>query len=181
MFGFRARMLEEFPPRRGGEEQVAHFNPRAGGARSGGYIALQPAFHADAMRGAITRAGSDGKPRHGADGRQSLTPKAERRDTKQGRFFRQFGGGVAFHGQRQILRPHADAVIFHQDAVHAPAFDCDSDAPRPGIQGVFDNFLERGRRAFHHLTSRDAVGGGFRQQADGRARRGKGGCGHAPL
>ena len=88
---------------------------------------------------------------------------------------------MAFHGQRQILRPHADAVILHQNAVHPAAFQRDGDAKRPGIQRIFDNFLERGSRAFHNLTRRDAVRGGFRQQANGRARGHGWGSGHASL
>ena len=88
---------------------------------------------------------------------------------------------MAFNGERQIIRPHADAVIFHQNTVHPAAFQRDGNAKRPGIQSVFDNFLERSRRALHHLTGRDAVGGGFRQQANGRARQVEGGGRHAPL
>jgi hypothetical protein len=88
---------------------------------------------------------------------------------------------VAFHGQRQIIRPHAKAVIFHQNTVHPAAFQRDGDAKRPGIERIFDDFLEGSSRAFHNLTRRDAVRGGFRQQADGRARGHDGDGGHAPL
>ena len=85
------------------------------------------------MRRAVARAGGYGKPRHRADGRQGLTPETKCGDAEQRGFFRQFGRGVAFHGQRQILRPHADAVIFHQNTVHPAAFQRDGDAKRPGI------------------------------------------------
>ncbi len=87
---------------------------------------------------------------------------------------------MALHGQRQIRRPHADAVVLHQDAGDPAAVQRHADVPGAGIQGVLHQLLHRRRRAFHHLAGGDAVGGLRRQQADGAgARRAVHSAGHS--
>ncbi len=85
---------------------------------------------------------------------------------------------MAFDGQREVRRAHADAVILDQDAVHAAAFEQHGDAGGAGIERVLDDLLHRGGRAFDHLAGGDAVGGGLGEAADqgpgGRLGRGGG-------
>jgi hypothetical protein len=64
---------------------------------------------------------------------------------------------VAFQRQRNLVRPHATAIVGHFDQAQ-PAFgQAHNHLPRPGIDGVLDQFLERAGRALHHLASGDAV------------------------
>jgi hypothetical protein len=63
---------------------------------------------------------------------------------------------VAFQRQRDLVRPHAAAIVGHFDQAQ-PAFGQAQPPAPPGIDGVLDQFLERAGRALHHLASGDAV------------------------
>ena len=82
--GLGARVLEEFAPRRGGEEQVPHHDAGAERTGGGGRFPDDPAFDADrgGMR-RIARAGGDGEPRRRADRGQRLAPEPQRGDADQ--------------------------------------------------------------------------------------------------
>ena len=54
MARFGARLLQEFEPRRRGEEEIAHLDPRAGGMRGGLGLALGAAVDLEAPGGVGT-------------------------------------------------------------------------------------------------------------------------------
>ena len=106
------------------------------------------------------------EPPDGADGRQRLAAKAQGFDTQQ--IVRwQLGCGVAFDGQRQFVRGHALAVVGNGNERLTAVPDHHVDTPRPGVDGVFHQFLDHRGRALDHLAGGDAVDDGFRQAADG--------------
>ena len=77
----------------------------------------------------------------------------------------QFGRGMALHRQGEVISIHADAVVSDFDTIHATAIDGDRDACGAGIQRVFRQFSRSSSGTFDNFASRDAVDGGFRQQA----------------
>ncbi len=173
VIGFGARLLQEFPPRRRGVEQLGDHHAGAwragGGHRRRGGAALHP--DGPGVRRA-RRAGGDGKPPRGADRRQCLAAEAERGDAHElvarGIVGRELRGGVALHGQGEVVGAHAAAVIDHLDALDAAAGERDRDARRPGVERVLDQLLDRRRRTLDHLAGGDAVDQRLRQQADRR-------------
>ena len=77
---------------------------------------------------------------------------------------------MPLHRQREILPRHAAAVIPHLDET-APAVAEDGfHLSRPGIERIFHQLLDHGRRPLHHLTGGDAVDEGFGQTTDGHGR-----------
>ena len=65
---------------------------------------------------------------------------------------------MALQGQNGIGRTHARSVVAHADELFAAVFDVDSDAARSGVEGVFDQFLDRVGRTFDDFARRDLVG-----------------------
>lgn len=122
---------------------------------------------------ALSRTAGDGQPRHRADRGQGLAAEAEGRDTQQVDIARvvglQLGGGVAFDGQRQLVRRHPMPVVGDQDPRQPAAVGLDLDPRGTGVERILDQFLDGAGRAFDHLAGGDAVDG-FR----GRRRMGMG-------
>ena len=56
--------------------------------------------------------------------------------------------GVRRDGQGKILGVDPRAVVHDPHEAHAPLFERDGDPGRPGIEGVFEEFLDDARRAF---------------------------------
>ena len=65
---------------------------------------------------------------------------------------------MALKGQQGIVAYHAAAVVGHLDQLASAGLHVDADARRPGVQGVFNQFLDHRRRTFHHLAGGDFVG-----------------------
>jgi len=84
---------------------------------------------------------------------------------------------VTLDREVEIVRRHAASVIDDADQPPAAGLDRDLDGPRPGIDGVLDEFLHGRGRALHDLAGRDAVDEHGIEAADGG--RG-GGHGHLP-
>ena len=79
---------------------------------------------------------------------------------------RQFRRGVAGNGERQFLARHAAAVVGNLNQ-RPPAFaDPHLDLLRPGIDGVFDQFLGRRSRPLDDLSRRNAIDHAIRKNAD---------------
>ena len=76
-------------------------------------------------------------------------------------------GRVAGQCQRQISSHHAVAIIGHPDQGLAAIGIGNIDPPRPGIQRVFDEFLDGGRGPLHHFARRNTVDRRLIQLADG--------------
>ncbi|GBR50894.1 hypothetical protein AA106555_0369 [Neokomagataea thailandica NBRC 106555] len=62
---------------------------------------------------------------------------------------------VPLDSQLQVIRRHTAAVICDVDTVNAPTTQCDHDAARTRIQGIFNEFFERGCRALNDLAGRN--------------------------
>ena len=60
----------------------------------------------------------------------------------------------------------AAAVVAHANAPHAGLLDLYADGRRPGIEAVFQQFLNDGGRALHHLSGGDLIGDEVRQRPD---------------
>ena len=67
----------------------------------------------------------------------------------------------------ESARAHALAVVGHANKSPPAAVGEDIDAARPGIERVFDQFLDHAGRSLDHLARGDAIDGGFRELADG--------------
>ncbi len=74
---------------------------------------------------------------------------------------------MAFDGEPQLIRLHADAVVFDENEIGAAIRHRNVDAPRAGIERVLGQFFHRARRAFHHFAGSDAVDRAFGETANG--------------
>ena len=81
---------------------------------------------------------------------------------------------MARQRQRQLLLRDAAAVIGDRDALDAAFFQPDRNLGRAGIERVFEQFLDHGRRTLDHFA-----GGNLRDQVIGQRldRTRCGGCG----
>ena len=168
-FGFLG--LEELAPRRGIEEQVAHFHRGAHRMRR----RLDPrrhvaafGFHLPGLLGA-TGAGGQGQAGHGADGGQGLTTKAQAHDPLQVFQVADLAGGVTGQGQGQVIRRDATAIVTYPQQLDAALLHIDINAFGTGVDAVFQQLLDYRRRAFNHLTRGDLVGKARAEQFNARA------------
>jgi hypothetical protein len=162
-----ARRLEELEPRRRGEEEVAHLDPRARRMGAG----LGPLDRARLDRqapGAVGIGGpaGEGETADGADRGQRLAAEAQGVDAQQ-IVVGELGGGVAHHREFELVRAHTQAVVAHRDEVPAAGQGGHLDAAGAGVEGVLHQLLDRRGGPFDHLAGGDAVDGRFRKDADG--------------
>ena len=111
-------------------------------------------------------AGSDRKPRYGADRRQRLAAEAERIDGNE-ILVGELRRGVALDRKQQVGPCHALAVVGDTNEPAAAAVGQHVDAARAGIERILDKLLHDACRALDHLAGGDAVDNGFGQLADG--------------
>ena len=69
-------------------------------------------------------------------------------------------------GQRQIFRRHAVAIVGDADPPPPATIGENVDPARPGVDGVFHQFLDHARRPLDHLAGGDAVDDLFGKLAD---------------
>ncbi len=100
------------------------------------------------------------------DRRQRLAAETERGNGLQVIERGDLAGGVARHGQRQLVGSHADAIVADADQADAALFQVDVDAPRTGIERVLDQLLDHGRRPLDHLAGSDLVDEGVGELLD---------------
>jgi len=163
--------LQEFAPRRGVEEELAHLHRGAHAAGRGLQFAaagVQP----HRMRGTGGAAG-DGHVGHRGDGGQRLAAKAHGRHRFQVGQAADLAGGVALQGQRQLVGRDAGTVVLDHGGAHAAAGQAHGDLPRTGIEGVVDQLAHHGGRALDHLAGGDLADQLVGQLADRAARDGK--------
>ena len=126
--------LEEFAPRGRAEKQLAHLNGCALRTRARAH------FPAAGMQKITVRSARHGRQQrklgHRGNGRQRLTAKAHGRDRFQIVQIADFAGGVALHGQRQLLLGNACAVVFYRDQTHATGLQTHGDLRGARIQRV---------------------------------------------
>ena len=61
------------------------------------------------------------------------------------------------HGKSQIVGMDAQAVVPHTDPLHARVLDVDPNGRSPGVEAVFHQLLDDGRRPLHDLAGGDLV------------------------
>src|SRR5574337_1786887 len=80
---------------------------------------------------------------------------------------------MALESEGKVLAGDAATVINHANPPHAPLFQLDVNAARSGVHSVFQDFLEDGGRALHHLAGGDLVDQEIGEAADDRHGSGK--------
>ena len=73
---------------------------------------------------------------------------------------------MALKGEQRVVAHHAAAVVCDADELAAAAFDLDANAGGAGIERVFEQLLDYGRRAVHHFAGGDLVGDLVGEYAD---------------
>jgi len=108
----------------------------------------------------ITKAGGPEvlQPTDRPKGRQGLAPKSETVDVQKVAAI-DFGRGMARQGKGQIIRRDPVTVVRNTDQGLAPVGDCHLNPRGPRVQRVFNQFLDRGRGTFDHLTGGNPVDG----------------------
>ena len=101
--------------------------------------------------------------------RQSLAPKAERRDGDEVACLVDLAGGVAQESQVGFVGGHAGSVVDDPDQLFARAFHLDADAGGACVDRVLDELLDDGRRPFDHFSRCDLVAHVFAEDANRRA------------
>ena len=102
-------------------------------------------------------AGGDLHPGHGGNGGQGFAAEAQGADGGQILRRAQLGGGVAQEGGGQLLGGDAAAVIADADQAHAAAPQFHGHGGGPGVDGVFQQFLDHAGGPFHHLAGGDHI------------------------
>ena len=161
-----ARRLQEFEARRGRKKQIAHLDPRSKGCGGRHRRTLMAGLHRDFPGiGGVAGARDQAHAADGADRRQGFPAEPQCRDLRQ-RVVGEFRCAMALDRQRQLVGAHPGSVIGDRDQRLPAIVQGDIDPPRTGVDRVFDQFLDRCRRALDDLACGDAVDQDRRQQAD---------------
>ena len=150
--------LQELAPGRGVVEEIGdlHRGARRMRRRPVSKLFAPGDFQAPgAVR--IPPARRDGKARHGRHAGQCFAPEPHGRDLAEIRGRRDLAGGVSGHGQRHVVGVDAQAVVAHPNPLHTGLFDIDPDGRSPGVETVFHQLLDDGRRPLHDLAGGDLV------------------------
>ncbi len=162
--------FEELEPGRGRGKQVRHLDAGALQCRRRPDRALGTRFDQKAHALPVRGARGEGQPRDRPDRGQGLAAEAQRADAGEVAVG-ELGGGVALDREREVVRPHADAVIDDADEAPPTRLDRDLDRTRARIDGVLDQFLDRGSRPLDHLARGDAIDQDRIEPADAGTRR----------
>jgi hypothetical protein len=73
---------------------------------------------------------------------------------------------MAVERKHRVLASHSVSVIAHLDQRLATLFQVDPDPGGGRVDGVLDQLLHGGGRAFDHFAGRDLVGNGIGQDGD---------------
>ena len=76
---------------------------------------------------------------------------------------------MALDREAQVRSTHPAAVVADRQMLDAASLQRHRDPRRPGVERVFDQFLQRRRRAFDDFAGGDLVDEGVGQAADGHA------------
>ncbi len=173
--------LQELAPGRQVVEEVVHLDDGAWSGRhlllGGNEAAVHPHLGAAV---AVARTRAQHEVRHRGDRWQRLAAKAVRQDRGQIVGPADLARGVTLDRQPRIVRVHPFPVVLDPDLLLAAEFDMDGDAPRAGVDGVLDEFLDDGRGALDDFASRDLVGKIIGEAADPSHLRSSAGRGRTP-
>jgi hypothetical protein len=144
---------QEFFAGRGVEEEVSHLDlgARPGSRRADGRLG---ASFEDGLDALVRSPGRREEP-HARDrgyGGKRLAAEAERADFLQILRRGNLARRVALEGERGVLASYAAAVVAHRDEPRAAPLDAHVDAPRPGVEGVFEKLLDDRGRPLHDLA-----------------------------
>ncbi|MCY1360658.1 hypothetical protein D9M69_472930 [compost metagenome] len=159
---------QELAPRRGVEEQVAHFHRSAHRMGRRLHARLHVAalgLHLPGLLGGFGARGQ-GQPRHRTDRRQRFAAEAHAHHPLEVVEVADLAGGVALQSQRQVIGGDAGAIVAHLEQLDAALLDIHLDAPRAGVQAVLQQFLGHRGRALDHLAGGDLVGQPRTEQLD---------------
>ena len=151
----RRGRLEELAPRRQIIEKILDDHRRAGTQRH-----RRDAGHAVfiVQRSAFGQFGAtavDFEVTDGADAAQRFAAIPQRGNRLEVRLAADLAGGVFFHRQGQFFRDDAAAVVLHGDQHLAALPQFHVDGRRAGVEAVFDQFLDDGKRPLDHLAGGD--------------------------
>ena len=157
-FGFLG--TQKFASCRRVEKQIPHFDsgPLRVSGRHNHRIHITTLCLHRPTGSAVIRAGGQIQAGHGTDTGQGLAAKAQGGHPFQVIQIMDFTGGMACDGQRQIVFFHPRAIVPNPDQLDATLLHFHIQAPGAGIQAVFQQFFDDGRRALHHFTGSDLVG-----------------------
>jgi len=149
---------QEFAAGRGLVEQVADLDRRADVAAARHDGSLLAAIDLDAVGLVAVRRSADGADlRHRRDAGQRLSAKPERGDPVQVVGLPDLACRMRFEGGREVVGVHAVAVVADGDELPTAVLDRHGDGGGPGVDAVFDQFLDDAGRAFDHLACGDQV------------------------
>ena len=154
---FGARAAQELAPRRDLVEQSFDADPGAGRkrrrplARRVAVIDLDP----PAVARRATRLSSVRRETLAIDG--SASPRKPKLVDPVDRVAGQLGGRVALEREAHLVRAHAAAVVGDLDQLEPAGVKPHRNLPRAGVECVFDQLLERARRALDDLARGDAI------------------------
>ncbi len=172
-----ARPAQEATARGHIEEQIIDLDRGAEGARRRPDRADEALLREDRVSvGLAARSRGDAHARDRRERREGLAAKAERPHPVEILGRSDLAGRMPSQRERQVLRRDAAAVIAHPDAPSPAGFELDLDTPRPRIQAVLDELLDRRGRTLDHLAGRDLIDQERRQRANPRR-----GGGHARM
>ena len=155
----RVFRLEEFSPRRGIKEQVAHRERGARGrARLFAQQQLAPGNFHPCARGFFPGAGDQLYPGNGRDRGQGFSAKAQGGNREQIVARAQLGGSVPFERQQRIIAHHAAAIIGNAYELASSALHADHDAGGAGVEGILQQLFDHRRRPVNYFAGRDLIG-----------------------
>ena len=150
--------LQEFQPRGGVIEQVAHGHRRPVRAACGEHLLNVPGLEHDAGAARVAAtAGVEFYFRNRGYRRESFAAEAHRRYGLQPLLVVQLRCSVPQEGNARVLRRHAAAVVRDADIGRAPAADLDGYILRPSVERVLDQLLDDGSRTLDHLAGGDHI------------------------
>ena len=171
----RRRRAQKLAARRHIEEEIAHGD--VGAARSAriAHILDFPAENQNfCARHRFGPVGDHRELRNGRDSRERLAPETHRGDGVEILQCAQFARGMPFDGKQCVVAIHPGAVVADANQTATAIDHLHLDARRAGVDGVFNELFEDGRRAFHDLSRGDLIDHRVGQHANG------GGSVHGP-
>jgi hypothetical protein len=146
---------EKFPASGNIKKDICNLDPRSGCLT--GILHLGD-FSADNLntRPNFLFPQASGEPETGdtCDAWKSFPPETERVNCSKIGTLLDFACGMTFQAEKGIGTIHPPAIIGHANEAYASMLKFHRDPPGPGINGVFQEFLDHGGRALHHLTGR---------------------------
>src|SRR5258706_102296 len=160
--------FEKLAARRRVEVQVLDFDRGAGFVRGGFRIGKRAAFDRECPRVFfVARPAGQSQMGDCGDARQRFAAKTEARDAFEIVERGDFAGGMARDGQAQLRLADAAAVVADFEELGAAGRELHANVVRAGVEAVFEQFLQRGRRPLDNFSRGDLVDQKVGQHANG--------------